>query len=140
VAAARSNLLINGVSNWFLFHRRSPGQQSRFRTTGGGEGGTGSGPVGVVAADAADAAGHRRRRQIFKKTTNQVIKGYNKDTYGYTKVMIFGYQYGYDRIHSFDMYGYIWIPIWDNQTGYHIWILKDTKKDICGYTQVMQFG
>jgi hypothetical protein len=25
VAAARSNLLINRVSNWFLFHRRTPG-------------------------------------------------------------------------------------------------------------------
>jgi hypothetical protein len=66
-AAARSNLLINGVSNWFLFHRRSPGQQNRFRTTGGrgaeGGGGGGSGPVDIVAADAADAAGHRRRRR-----------------------------------------------------------------------------
>ena len=32
LAGCRSNLLISGVSNWFLIHRRqSPGQHSRFR-------------------------------------------------------------------------------------------------------------
>jgi hypothetical protein len=44
------------------------------RGGGVGGGGAGSGPVGVVAADAADAAGHRRRRRISKRITNQDIE------------------------------------------------------------------
>ena len=39
-----------------------------------------------------------------------------------------------------DIYGYKRITLWDNQTGYHVRILKDTNKDINGYIKVMQVG
>jgi hypothetical protein len=34
----------------------------------------------------------------------------------------------------------LWITLWDNETGYHVRILKDTDKDIYGYIKVMQAG
>ncbi len=50
-----------------------------------------------------------------------------------------GQQY---RIQSLDIIGYLWITLWDNETGYrdHMRILKDTDKDIYGYIKVMQVG
>ena len=39
-----------------------------------------------------------------------------------------------------DIYGYTRITLWDNQTGYHVRILKDTHKDMYGYIKVMIFG
>jgi hypothetical protein len=39
-----------------------------------------------------------------------------------------------------EIYGYIWITLCDNPTGYQIRILKDTNKDIEGYIKVMIFG
>ena len=56
--------------------------------------------------------------------------------------MLFGYKYGYHRIavQSLDINGYLWITLWDNATGYHMRILKDTYKDIYGYIKVMQVG
>jgi hypothetical protein len=36
-------------------------------------------------------------------------------------------------IHCLDIYGYMWITIWDNITGQQIRILKDRVKDINRY-------
>ena len=108
-ATARSILLINGVSKWFL----SRASRAGFRITGGKGAGAGSGPVGVVAADATDAAGHRQHKRIFKRMTNQDMEGYRKDINGYSKIMLFGYQYGYDRIALQEtLLGYVWIYIY----------------------------